>query len=99
MNAAAPLLAKGAAKHGDSSIVNVGSNLSDYPSPGGFSVYSAAKAGLAAAARGAAAELAPKRIRVNTVSPGPINTNIIAATGAPKEGESCGDAQPWPRPP
>lgn len=96
MNAATPLLAKGAAKHGDASIINVSSVLAEHPSPGGgLSIYSAAKAGLTVATRAAAAELAPKRIRVNTVSPGPIITNFIVAAGAPKEGECCVSGLVW----
>lgn len=43
----------------------------------GNSVYAAAKAGLRAAARILAAELAPQKIRVNVVSPGPTETPII----------------------
>jgi NAD(P)-dependent dehydrogenase (short-subunit alcohol dehydrogenase family) len=40
-------------------------------------VYAAAKAGLRQAARILAAELLPRRIRVNVVSPGPIETEIF----------------------
>ncbi len=40
-------------------------------------VYAAAKAGLRAAARILAAELLPRRIRVNVVSPGPTETRIF----------------------
>jgi NAD(P)-dependent dehydrogenase (short-subunit alcohol dehydrogenase family) len=39
--------------------------------------YGAAKAGLMAAARALAVELGPKRIRVNTVSPGTIQTPML----------------------
>jgi NAD(P)-dependent dehydrogenase (short-subunit alcohol dehydrogenase family) len=40
-------------------------------------VYAAAKAGLRAAARIFAAELLPRNIRVNLISPGPIDTEIF----------------------
>jgi 3-oxoacyl-[acyl-carrier protein] reductase len=45
--------------------------------------YSAAKAGLAGAAKALAVELASRRITVNCVAPGPIATDMIA--GAPLE--------------
>jgi NAD(P)-dependent dehydrogenase (short-subunit alcohol dehydrogenase family) len=43
----------------------------------GAAAYAAAKAGLRAVARILAAELAPRRIRVNVVSPGPTETEIF----------------------
>ncbi|MBN9383575.1 MAG: SDR family oxidoreductase [Chitinophagaceae bacterium] len=49
------------------------------------SVYSASKAALKSLARVAAIELAPKGIRVNAVTPGPINTPIFGKSGAPQE--------------
>lgn len=48
---------------------------------GGMSVYGATKAALRSFGRTFAAELAPRRIRVNTISPGPIDTPIIGKTG------------------
>jgi NAD(P)-dependent dehydrogenase (short-subunit alcohol dehydrogenase family) len=42
-----------------------------------FSVYSASKAALNAIAKTAALELAARKIRVNIVSPGPTNTNLL----------------------
>ncbi len=47
----------------------------------GTSAYSAAKAALRALAQTAAAELAPRGIRVNVVSPGPILTPIFQQAG------------------
>ncbi len=47
-------------------------------------VYAAAKAGLRQVARILAAELLPRRIRVNVVSPGPIETEIFKR-GASRE--------------
>jgi NAD(P)-dependent dehydrogenase (short-subunit alcohol dehydrogenase family) len=49
------------------------------------SAYSATKAALRSLARTAAAELAPRSIRVNAVAPGPIVTPIFDKTGLPKE--------------
>ncbi|MEL4378334.1 SDR family NAD(P)-dependent oxidoreductase [Brucella cytisi] len=43
----------------------------------GYSVYNATKAAVRSLARSAAAELLANKIRVNTLSPGPIDTPII----------------------
>ena len=58
----------------------------------GLSVYSATKAALASFGRTLAAELAPRRIRVNTITPGPINTPIAGKMGLSPE-EMTGFAQ------
>ena len=51
----------------------------------GNAAYAASKAGLRAAARVLAAELLPRRIRVNMVSPGCTETPIINRSGLPRE--------------
>jgi len=51
----------------------------------GTSAYSATKAALRSFARTTAAELAGRGIRVNVVSPGPIETPIFGRTGLPQE--------------
>jgi NAD(P)-dependent dehydrogenase (short-subunit alcohol dehydrogenase family) len=51
----------------------------------GMSVYSASKAALRSFGRTLAAELAPRNIRVNTVSPGPVETPIFRKTGLTPE--------------
>ena len=58
------------------SIVLVGSNLAQHPVPGTLA-YAASKAGLEAAARAMAMELAPRGIRVNTVAPGAVDTPML----------------------
>jgi NAD(P)-dependent dehydrogenase (short-subunit alcohol dehydrogenase family) len=50
----------------------------------GASVYGATKAALASISRTLAAELAPRKIRVNTISPGPISTPIYGKLGSRK---------------
>jgi NAD(P)-dependent dehydrogenase (short-subunit alcohol dehydrogenase family) len=50
-----------------------------------FSVYSASKAALNAIAKTAALELAARKIRVNIVSPGPTNTNLMSRAGVDPE--------------
>jgi len=64
-------------------------------------VYAAAKAGLRAVARILAAELLPRRIRVNVVSPGPTETEIFKRGASPAQIEavrsSLGGAVPMKR--
>ena len=64
-----------AAAFGDrgGSIINIGSMASLSPPPGG-SVYSATKGAVDVLTRGLAAELGPKKILVNAVLPGPVET-------------------------
>ena len=42
-----------------------------------ISAYAASKAALRSMTRGLARELVPRRVRVNAVSPGPIDTGIL----------------------
>ena len=51
----------------------------------GTSVYSATKAAVRSFGRTLAAEFAPRGIRVNTISPGPIATPIYAKLGMPAD--------------
>ena len=51
----------------------------------GATIYSASKAALRSFGRTFAAELAPRKIRVNTISPGPIETPIIDKGGMTDE--------------
>ena len=61
---------------GGGSIVNMSSQTASYASPG-YGAYAAAKAGVEALTRVGAIEGAAKNIRVNTVAPGVINTDIL----------------------
>jgi NAD(P)-dependent dehydrogenase (short-subunit alcohol dehydrogenase family) len=72
MQAALPLLNQGA------SVVLMGS-IADSMGVTPFSTYAATKAALRSYARSWAAELAPRRIRVNVVAPGPTDTDMMAA--------------------
>jgi len=56
-------------------IVNTSSSASRGSSPG-FSAYGPSKAALSSWTRYLAKELAPRQIRVNAVSPGPVHTNL-----------------------
>ena len=75
---ALPLLAEGASVILNTSVVaHVG-----FPNA---SVYSASKAALLSLARTLSADLAGRRIRVNAVSPGPVETPIFGRMGLPEE--------------
>ena len=74
---ALPLLSEGA------SVIFTSSTVSHFGMPGS-SVYSMTKAALINLAKSLAIELAPKKIRVNVVSPGPISTPIFGKMGLPE---------------
>lgn len=76
----APLLEDGGAMVFNTSVVN------ELGLPGA-SVYSATKGAVRSAVRALAAELAGRGIRVNAVSPGPIETDFFARTGMPQEAQ------------
>jgi len=75
-------------------IVNLGS-VSGVTGGTGPHAYSAAKAGVINFGRTAAIELAPFRIRVNTVSPGIIQTPLTE-TGRRDIAAGVAGVQPWP---
>jgi 3-oxoacyl-[acyl-carrier protein] reductase len=62
------------------SIINIGSGASRSHPPG-FSIYSASKAGLDAVTGVLAKELAPRKIRVNSVNPGATLSEGTKAAG------------------
>ena len=78
VNVVAPMLQMGAL----SSFLNtrasvlVTSSSAVYEGQPGVALYSASKAAILAAARSWASELAPRNIRVNTLVPGPITSNL-----------------------
>ncbi len=67
---------------GTITIMSSVANIKGIP---GMSVYAAAKAAVRSLARTLAAELAPQKIRVNTLSPGPIDTPIFDRIGIPED--------------
>ena len=73
-----PILSDGA------SVINL-SSVNAYTGMPNTAVYAASKAALNALTRTAASELAPRKIRVNSVNPGPINTPIFGKLGMPAE--------------
>ena len=73
-----PILRDGA------SVINL-SSINAYTGMPNTAIYAASKAALNSLTRTAASELAPRRIRVNAVNPGPINTPICGKLGMPDE--------------
>ena len=83
VNVLGPLLVtREALKHfgpGGGSVVNVSSVAATSPPPGA-AIYSATKGALDTLTRGLAVELAPRKIRVNGISPGFTETEGVQAT-------------------
>jgi NAD(P)-dependent dehydrogenase (short-subunit alcohol dehydrogenase family) len=63
------------------SVVFISSVLSSKKTRPGLAVYSASKAAVNSIMRVAALELAPRKIRVNTISPGLIDTDLFGKMG------------------
>jgi len=70
-------------KDGGSIILN--SSVAGYKGIGGFSVYSATKAAVRSFARTWTSDLKDRKIRVNAISPGPIETPIFGKLGLTQE--------------
>jgi NAD(P)-dependent dehydrogenase (short-subunit alcohol dehydrogenase family) len=79
-------------ERGSGAIIHISSSAA-YSLPGGVLHYGVSKAALIAYSKGLATELAPKGVRVNTITPGSVATpggdrargQIAAALGAPPE--------------
>jgi NAD(P)-dependent dehydrogenase (short-subunit alcohol dehydrogenase family) len=69
----------------DGASVILNTSVVDSRGTPGTSAYAATKAALRSLARTAAAELAVRGIRVNTVAPGPIATPIWGRMGIPQD--------------
>ncbi len=65
------------------SVINL-SSINAYTGMPNTAVYAASKAALNSFTRTAAIELAPRKIRVNAVNPGPVNTPIFEKVGMPE---------------
>ena len=73
--AAAPLLPAGGR------IINIGSCVAERGNTPGISLYGMSKAAVAGLTRGLAGELGPRGITVNTVQPGPTETDMNPGDG------------------
>ncbi|UCA61191.1 SDR family oxidoreductase [Chryseobacterium rhizoplanae] len=71
----------------DASVIML-SSTSATISPQSASIYAASKAAINAVVKIAALELAPRRIRINAVSPGPIATEIMDKIGLTEDLEN-----------
>lgn len=69
----------------DGASIQLVSSIAGVKGIPGFAAYSATKAAVRSLARTLAAELAPRGIRVNSISPGPIETPIFDRMGLPAE--------------
>ena len=69
--------------HG-ASIINL-SSVNAYSGMPNTAVYAASKAALNSYTRTASTELAPRKIRINSINPGPIETPIFGKTGMSEE--------------
>ena len=65
------------------SIINL-SSINAYTGMPNTAIYGASKAALNSYTRASATELAPRKIRVNSVNPGPTYTPIFGKTGMPE---------------
>ncbi len=79
------------------SIVNVSSAAARLGSANEYVDYAGSKGAVDTMTTGLAAELAPKRIRVNAVRPGVIATDIHASGGQPDRAERIGSKLPLGR--
>ncbi len=73
-----PILNEGA------SVINLSSELAN-KGVANTAIYSASKAAMNSYTKTSATELAPRKIRVNSINPGPINTPIYGKTGMTEE--------------
>ncbi len=66
------------------SVINLSSVLAN-KGVANTAIYSASKAAMNSYTKTSATELAPRKIRVNSINPGPINTPIYGKIGMPEE--------------
>lgn len=68
-------------RHGKGVIVNVASNIGDHLTRPGLGAYAASKAAVSALTRTAALEAISSGIRINSISPGPVDTTMSYRAG------------------
>jgi NAD(P)-dependent dehydrogenase (short-subunit alcohol dehydrogenase family) len=78
----------------DRAIVNISSKAAVLGSPNEYVDYAASKAAVDTITRGLALEVASSGIRVNSVRPGIIDTEMHAAGGDPNRAQRLGPQQP-----
>jgi NAD(P)-dependent dehydrogenase (short-subunit alcohol dehydrogenase family) len=80
------------------SVVLVSSGAARFGSPGTYVDYAGSKAALDTLAMGLGKELGPEGVRVNSIRPGLVETEIHATTGDPDRARKLGTATPLGRP-
>jgi 3-oxoacyl-[acyl-carrier protein] reductase len=83
-------------ERGGGSIIVTASIIARRPRPG-LAAYIAAKSGVTGLARALALELAPDRIRVNVINPGPARTPMLSRFGLGADDDAIGDGLPLGR--
>jgi 3-oxoacyl-[acyl-carrier protein] reductase len=83
-------------ERGGGSIIVTASIIARRPRPG-LAAYIAAKTGVTGLARALALELAPDRIRVNVINPGPARTPMLSRFGLAAADDAIGDGLPLGR--
>lgn len=83
---------------GGGAIVNISSRAATLGGPGEYVHYAASKAAVDTLTVGLATELGPEGIRVNSVQPGVILTEIHAAMGDPERPQRMAPGVPLGRP-
>jgi NAD(P)-dependent dehydrogenase (short-subunit alcohol dehydrogenase family) len=85
------------AQGGGGCIISTAS-VAGYAAGSGAHAYSAAKAAVINLTRSVAVELAPHRIRVNAVAPGPVMTALFHRGNTEQAEQTILQRQPWPVP-
>jgi 3-oxoacyl-[acyl-carrier protein] reductase len=83
-------------ERGGGSIIVTASIIARRPRPG-LAAYIAAKSGVIGLARALALELAPLRIRVNAINPGPSRTPMLTRFGLGADDDAIGEGLPLGR--
>ena len=78
---------------GGGSLIAIASSAGELPSAG-RAAYSASKAGVINLVKTLALELAPKGVRANAISPGPIETDLVKATHSAEPGRAFASRTP-----
>jgi 3-oxoacyl-[acyl-carrier protein] reductase len=83
-------------ERGGGSIIVTASIIARRPRPG-LAAYIAAKTGVTGLARALALELAPDRIRVNVINPGPARTPMLSSFGLGADDDAIANGLPLGR--